>query len=104
MNEEAFVRLISSQTQALTQVAMVSNSTKEVLEKVVDNQTLQTELLQKMTAAHEEFRNRTFNVLCLIAVFLVLVIAGLMYRLNIKGAGAISDAAKSITSGNPLIP
>lgn len=102
MDEESFIRLVNSQTQALTQVAMISTSTKEVLEKVVENQSTSVELLKQMAATQEEFRGRTFNALAAVIVFLVLVVAGLMYKLNMKGAEEIGSAVTRMA--NPPVP
>lgn len=101
MHEETFIRLVNSQTQALTQVSMISTSTKEVLEKVVDNQAAQTTLLQSINTGHMEFRDRTFNVLVGVIIFEMLVIAGLMLKLNIKGAEVIQDSVVRAVTAKP---
>lgn len=99
MDEESFIRLVNSQTQALTQVAMISTSTKEVLERVVENQAAQTKMMQSCVAAAEEFRSRTFKLLVGIIIFLVLVVSGLMVKLNIEGGDVLGDSTKKVISG-----
>lgn len=95
MEEETFLRLLNSQTQALTQVALISNETNGVLKKVVDNQAQQTQLISAVLDATAQFRSDTFRLLVGVIIFLVVVIGGLLVKLNVKGGDVIHQVGKS---------
>ena len=95
MEEETQVRLITAQTQALTQVSLVAAETSSVLKKIVENQSELSEMMKASAGCNRQFEKDTFRLLVGIIFFLVLVVSGLMYHLNIKGGDAVYNAATS---------